>query len=191
MYLTPLATSMQSKQSHVDMPSAPFPPYFGPLASANPDLDGLVKSQALARIKRQMYHHLKTIAPENPGQHLPHKRHHIESVPRLATGTGFSGQLNAGRWYQFCETCDRFVIHYLTDALDSRLLTGASDFGRLYDTFQEIRQYEDGDFPSTGSAATRVRYERRSEQDDHIVSSPAAPGLKPFPCPSPLQEFFD
>ncbi|KDR65058.1 hypothetical protein GALMADRAFT_260338, partial [Galerina marginata CBS 339.88] len=98
--------------------SSSLSPYFGPLSSTNSYLDGLDKSQALARIKRLIYERIKTISPACPGKQLAHKRHHIESPPRLASGTGFSGQLNAGRWYQFCETCDHFLIHYTTDSLD-------------------------------------------------------------------------
>lgn len=95
------ATPARSRRNHVNPPNSLLSPYFGPLSSANPDLDGLDRPQALARIKKQIYLHLRTIAPEYPGQQLPHKRHHTESVPRLTSGTGFSGQLNAGRWYQF------------------------------------------------------------------------------------------
>ncbi|KDR77761.1 hypothetical protein GALMADRAFT_138820 [Galerina marginata CBS 339.88] len=131
-------------------------PYLGPLSAANPDLDGLDKVQALRFIKIKVSRLIKFIAPASPRKQPPHKRRHIEFEPRL--DYGFSGQLQAGRWYQSCYTCEGYVLQYITDPLDPDLLTGGSELGILYDTLNEIKRYEDGATPPTGTARTRVRY---------------------------------
>ncbi|KAF8955770.1 hypothetical protein BDZ97DRAFT_1926291 [Flammula alnicola] len=187
-----------------------MPPYFGPLSAELPELKDLTKDEALVIIRGHIRRTVHQIAPAMPEFHLPHKRNHRETGPWLWIGTG--GQLDAGRWYQVCKTCDGpVIVHYITDPLDSHLITGKSALGRLFDIYYEIKNHPDV-IKTLPAPATRGTKRKRSEISPSIAprsvkerhpnsnlvkapcSKPSSSGLRapaPFPMPSPLREFFD
>ncbi|KAF8955247.1 hypothetical protein BDZ97DRAFT_1927041 [Flammula alnicola] len=186
-----------------------MPPYFGPLSAELPELKDLTKDEALVIIRGHIRRTVHQIAPAMPEFHLPHKRNHRETGPWLWIGTG--GQLDAGRWYQVCKTCDGpVIVHYITDPWTPTLLLES----RVGQAVRHILRDQEpsGCYQNSACSCHSWDKRKRSEISPSIAprsvkerhpnsnlvkapcSKPSSSGLRapaPFPMPSPLREFFD